>query len=305
MKLLNKNTLLGCLIGLVCAALAVAYSPQSKHDRAGKSGDLSELKPGLSKFFKEDLTVFEKKREPGPSDWLAIYKEKGQTYGQYLADKPNFPDEKRNVLYVLPLGEFNDDAPALDELQVYMEAYYTPLKIKMLDPIEAEKVKATSRMNAGQLQWKTPDILKWMKAKIPKDAYGMLAVTMTDLYPDEKWNFVFGQASFKERVGVFSFARYGAEDKKVALIRAAKVLTHEMGHMFGIKHCTFYQCNMNGANHLTEMDNAPPNLCNVCLRKLHKATDFDPVDRYTKLGAFYQKHAMDKEAKWIEQRLGE
>jgi archaemetzincin len=32
---------------------------------------------------------------------------------------------------------------------------------------------------------------------------------MEDLYPEPSWNFVFGQASLNERVGVYSFARYG------------------------------------------------------------------------------------------------
>jgi len=31
---------------------------------------------------------------------------------------------------------------------------------------------------------------------------------MTDLYPRDSWNFVFGLASLRERIGVFSFARY-------------------------------------------------------------------------------------------------
>ena len=31
---------------------------------------------------------------------------------------------------------------------------------------------------------------------------------MTDLYPRDEWNYVFGLASIRERTGVFSFARY-------------------------------------------------------------------------------------------------
>jgi len=31
---------------------------------------------------------------------------------------------------------------------------------------------------------------------------------MTDFYPKESWNYVFGHASLKRWVGVFSFARY-------------------------------------------------------------------------------------------------
>jgi len=78
-----------------------------------------------------------------------------------------------------------------------------------------------------------------------------------------------------------------------------------MGHMFGIKHCTLYQCNLNGANHLAEMDQAPLNLCPVCLRKLHKANGFDPEKRYQALLSFYKKYNMEEQANWVEKRLAE
>ena len=34
-----------------------------------------------------------------------------------------------------------------------------------------------------------------------------VAVTMADIYPDEKWNFVYGEASPDDHAGVYSFAR--------------------------------------------------------------------------------------------------
>ncbi len=37
----------------------------------------------------------------------------------------------------------------------------------------------------------------------------MLALTTSDLWPGEGWNFVFGQASLSERVGVWSLHRLG------------------------------------------------------------------------------------------------
>ena len=36
----------------------------------------------------------------------------------------------------------------------------------------------------------------------------MIGVCLSDLYPDEEWNFVYGMASIMGRTGVFSFARY-------------------------------------------------------------------------------------------------
>lgn len=58
---------------------------------------------------------------------------------------------------------------------------------------------------------------------------------MTDLYPDVSWNFVFGEASPRDRVGVYSFGRYdprffgqppAAESHELMLRRGCKVLAH-------------------------------------------------------------------------------
>ena len=50
--------------------------------------------------------------------------------------------------------------------------------------------------------------------------------------------------------------------------RCTKVLTHETGHLFGIRHCIHYECLMCGCNHREEFDRHPIHLCPVCLRKL-------------------------------------
>lgn len=300
-RLKKHVVLIGCLASS-CLALAYMVHAEGKHDRAGKVGDLAGYPKEEQVYFKEDPDYFKKKSAPGPYDWLASHKEAGQTFGQYLESGANKPDKKRRVLYVLPLGEFGENAPSLKVLKEYMEAYYGPLAIKVMDPVEVKEVVCKKRINYGVEQWKSTDIIKWMKPKLPDDAYAMLAITMTDLYPGEKWNFVFGQASLQDRVGVFSFARYGSKDKNLALLRAGKVLTHEMGHMFGIKHCIYYQCNMNGANHLVEVDSTPPHLCPVCLRKVHDAVGFDISERYQKLQGYYQKQGNKKAAEWSTKR---
>ena len=294
--------LLGLLTTLVGTAGAV-FVERTKHDRVGAVGDISRLaKPEQRAFSETD--DFEKKRKPGSADWLANHREPGQTYDEYLNSGFNLPSKKRNVIYVLPIGEFKEgDAPSLKVLLDYTRAYYHPLTVKLLKVVGDERIKATTRMNGGVKQWLAGDILSWMKRKLPKDAYAMIAVTMTDLYPNPKWNYVFGMAALKNRVGVFSFARYADKDEKKILRRAAKVLTHETGHMFGIKHCVFYECNMNGGNHLGEMDATPLHLCPVCLRKMRYAVKFDLTERYEKLHQFYTKHDLKSEAIWIKKRL--
>ena len=135
---------------------------------------------------------------------------------------------------------------------------------------------------------------------------------MEDLYPEPSWNFVFGQASLNERVGVYSFARYdpafygelrGKDYPALLLRRSMKVLTHETGHMFGLTHCVYFNCVMNGSNHLQESDRRPLHLCPVCLRKLQFSLDFDVVKRYEALAQFERQAGLEDEAGWVDRRL--
>ena len=134
---------------------------------------------------------------------------------------------------------------------------------------------------------------------------------MMDLYPDPQWNFVFGQASLRDRVGVYSFARYDpkfygetrADSQALILRRSCKVLAHETGHMFGIQHCVWYRCVMNGSNHIAEADERPLHLCPVDLRKLHWSVGFDVVQRYRRLLAFDTQAGFRDKAVWLKERI--
>lgn len=301
-------------VGLAACSVAImAFEVPDKARRTSAAGSLLSLSPELRRAFSDD-GEFKPKSEPGGLDWLGQHEEPGQTFDQYLASRPNVPGSVRKKLYILPIGSFAKGiAPDLQKLTTYTAAYYHPMAVGMLPAVSDDAVPAKERLNMGKKQWKSTDILDWLPRKLPADAYAMIAVTMTDLYPDESWNFVFGQASIRDRVGVFSFARYhpawsgnkaDAGTEKLVLRRAAKILTHEMGHMFGIRHCIHYECNMNGANHLDEADSTPMNLCPVCLRKLYQAIRFDPVERYGEMLRFYSGNGFEDEAAWTRQRIG-
>ena len=146
----------------------------------------------------------------------------------------------------------------------------------------------------GVSQYLAPTILKKTIPLVPSDAYCMLTITMEDLYPGPKWNYVFGWAMYQARTGVFSFARYLPEgrSRKAPLDAAAEqellhdachVMVHEAGHMFGMTHCTHYECTMNGFNGAFEQNQMERYLCPVCLRKLQSVIHFDVKARYQKL----------------------
>ena len=132
-----------------------------------------------------------------------------------------------------------------------------------------------------------------LRPRLPKDACVELSLTTSDLWPGEGWNFVFGQASLSDRVGVWSIYRNGDPHEgekafRLCLRRTLKTASHETGHMFSMMHCTRFACNMCGSNSLEEADRQPLSLCPVCLAKLCYATGADPVKRFQKLIVFFK-----------------
>lgn len=88
--------------------------------------------------------------------------------------------------------------------------------------------------------------------------YCVIGITMLDIYWNEDTNFCYGSASLTKRGGVFSFHWYlSADNEWVTLKRALKIVAHEICHMFGMRHCVFYHCLMNGAMYSEEEDAKP------------------------------------------------
>jgi archaemetzincin len=251
---------------------------------------------------------------PKPNDWLAEHHENGQTYDDFLQSDHNSPDEIRNIIYLQPIGQFRQSqSPSLDLLKEYTEAYFSMI-VEIMPAIDIRRLDLKTRSNpySQNRQILTGDILHNLKRNLPANGFCVLAITMEDLYPDPRWNFVFGQASLHDRVGVFSFARYdpvfygesrSSRYQELLLRRSAKVLVHETAHMFSLAHCIYFKCVMNGSNHLQESDSRPLSLCPVCLRKLQSSIRFDVAARYHSLEQFYSKVGFVFEQDWVSRRL--
>jgi archaemetzincin len=315
MRITSKALLLPILAGviLLLSAMAVRFTSPTRAQQLAAIGPTGAL-PGALQRALEPRDDFQPMPEPEPSDWLANHTEAGQTFEQFVRSQPNRPDQRRSRLYLQPLGTFNErDGVSLDQLRRFAAAFFM-MDVVVLPACDVGQDHITSRRNpwTDQVQLLTTDVLNLLAARLPKDAFALLGITMTDLYPEPSWNFVFGQASLRDRVGVYSFARYDprfygeaprADSHKLILRRSCKVLAHEACHMFGIEHCIWFRCLMNGSNHLAEADARPLHLCPVDLRKLQWSVGFDVAQRYRRLRDFEEQEGFDDEVQWLDKRI--
>ena len=266
----------------------------------------------LPATFAKLLPLHTKLGPPQPGDWLAEHKEPGQSYSQYVRGQPKRVERKRRVIYVQPLGEFDPaQRKVLDRTAKFLGIYFQ-LLVKVRKDLSLDAIPASARREHPS--WHVHQILSTyvlndvLRPRLPADACAYLALTTSDLWPGRDWNFVFGQASLSERVGVWSIARNGdphGDDAafRLCLLRTLKTASHETGHMFSMQHCTFYECNMCGSNHREEADRRPLWLCPHCLAKLCHATGADPVQRFKDLLAFSQREGLKPEQEFYAKSL--
>jgi archaemetzincin len=243
-----------------------------------------------------------------PGDWLESFPEPGQTFEEYLKSDPTRPVGERRVLYVQPLGSFTPAQTRVVGLAAeYMSRFFS-LPVRVLAPARLDKVPRAARRRSA---WGDEQIqagyvmLEVLRPKLPPDAAALIGFTSSDLFPDETLNFVFGQASLRERVGVWSLYRLGRPDAnadsfKLVLLRTLKIAAHETGHMFSLAHCTKYECVMNGTNSLSESDRRPLDACPECMAKLCWAAGADPRERYARLAAFFADNDLPYERRFFE-----
>lgn len=258
------------------------------------SEELTQLKSKVVPFFKP--------MQIQNYDWLESFPEKGQTFEEYKIANPTLPTSDRKIIYIQPIGEFTESQKKVLQLTAdYMKAFYNlPVKLNEVKPL-SEVPKEFQRKNpqVKQLQIKTAYFLdRLLPNLLPADAAAFICFTNYDLYPDESMNYVFGQATLQNRVGVWSLARFGVpEYSKVDydrfLKRTLKVAMHETGHMFTMHHCTKYECLMSGVNHLGEMDRRPLDVCPECMAKIAWRMRYQPTERYRNLSKFWKEQGFE------------
>jgi len=246
--------------------------------------------------------------KPVEGDWLYSHKEKGQSFEQFINSKHIVPTSESNIIYIRPIGNFDSlQNKQIELVREYLEIFFQ-LKTKTLETVSNDVIPETVRRigNENQEQFLAGYILdNILKKDKPLNRIALMGLTEVDLYPKPEWNFVFGLASYRDKIGVSSIYRLQdgkltSDNFNLCLSRLLKISSHEIGHMFGLHHCITADCVMNGTNSMSETDKNSIRLCSVCQRKLNSGIKYDNKKRLMDLEKYLERNHLSEELQLIK-----
>lgn len=150
---------------------------------------------------------------------------------------------------------------------------------------DALEISLQDAFDPNRKQYNSSLLLKQLIASPPREAEKILGVVDVDLFIPIL-TFVFGEAQLKGIGSVVSLHRlhsqfYGLpEDRELTTERLVKEAIHELGHTFGLIHCSQPQCVMNSSTYVENIDQKPAELCPLCQRSIRTDRGTSPGDGF-------------------------
>ncbi len=171
-----------------------------------------------------------------------------------------------NGLYLVAIG--NIPANSLDWAESAAADWF-PLPIRRLPSLSIPE----GAYDPKRRQYQSVELMKRLSQIAPRDASRVLGVTDVDL-SIPMLSFLFGQAQFDGPIAVVSMCRLHQEfyglpaDDSLLRERTAKEVLHELGHTFGLVHCSEPTCAMSLATHIELVDAKSEQYCARCGMRL-------------------------------------
>ena len=167
-----------------------------------------------------------------------------------------------NDLCLVPIGSVPREA--LDWIESATAEWF-PLPIRRLPALPIPECA----YDAKRQQYQSVEMMKLLAQSAPKDAARVLGIVDVDL-AIPMLSFLFGQAQFDGPIAVVSLCRlhqefYGLPAQESLLReRTVKEVLHELGHTFGLVHCSEPSCAMSLATHIELVDSKAERYCERC-----------------------------------------
>ena len=181
-----------------------------------------------------------------------------------------------SYIYVVPIAM--EDHSDLGMLETFISETFHLETRRREFPIDLKSV-----FDPNRTQYNSSLILQQLIMKPPSDADKILGVVDVDLFIPIL-TFVFGEAQLNGIGAVVSTQRlhnrfYGLpENREVTGERLLKEAIHELGHTFGLIHCSQSKCVMNSSTYVENIDLKPAELCTLCQKSI-KAEKNGPISR--------------------------
>lgn len=165
---------------------------------------------------------------------------------------------------IIPLA--TDRKELFLQLQEVLATIFS-IKVSIMEKISIPKKSWDQKRG----QFNASKMIDILEPKIKRYDYCKynLFITEMDLYSGDL-NFVFGVAKPSSKVSIISLARLITDSEDTFQSRIIKEAVHELGHLFGLPHCTNPKCVMRFSNSLADTDRKGETFCTECKEKLFK-----------------------------------
>ncbi|MCG2880244.1 MAG: archaemetzincin family Zn-dependent metalloprotease [Vulcanisaeta sp.] len=173
------------------------------------------------------------------------------------------------VVRVLILTEV--DLPS--EFPRWVEHYLGNMVTVQVRKTDFEGLKSQFRdVRRGQVR--ADELLDYLEPRVRNyEGFDKVVLIINDDGYVRGLNFVFGVARIEGSLAVV-FTKRLVGDANIYYQRILKEVLHELGHAFGLEHCSNPRCVMYFSNTLEDTDNKGPGFCTVCSEKLSRKLRF-------------------------------
>ena len=175
--------------------------------------------------------------------------------------------KNQDQILLQPVGEVSSNV--LKRLTTTLPEQFNDSNFILANPIKIP----LQAFDDNKMQYVSPKIINFIQQNYKETSYQkILGICDVNAYSG-RLNFVFGEAQFGGRIAAIYLTKLKEEigelfDERIFLQRVVTEAVHELGHLFGLQHCSASSCVMYFSNSLEDTDKKGNDFCPSCKMKI-------------------------------------